>query len=111
MSHNELHCRTSFSHPFAWSCSLLLSLFYELDLSFYFVLTKSFVLTQPENNAADRQISIRLRGGKQSELFLEHSMITAAVRDALESTLIIEVQLSLTLSNNHFTVVCSVRKG
>ena len=31
-------------------------------------------------------------------------MITAAVRDALESTLIIEVQLSLTNSHNHFTV-------
>ena len=36
---------------------------------------------------------------------------TAAVRDALESTLIIEVQLSLANSHNHFTVVCLVRKG
>ena len=43
--------------------------------------------------------------------FIEPSMITAAVRDALESTLIIEVQLNLTHSHNHFIVVCSVRKG
>ena len=36
-------------------------------------------------------------------------MITAAVRVALKSTLIIKVQLSLTNSHNHFTVVEKVR--
>ena len=38
-------------------------------------------------------------------------MIRAAVKDALESTLIIKVQLCLTNPHNHFTVLCSVRKG
>ena len=53
------------------------------------MLTKSSILTQPENNAADRQIYMiivitNIRAA--TELFIEPSMITAAVRDALEST-------------------------
>ena len=42
MFHNELHCRMSFSHPFFWSCCLLLSLLYELDLSFSHLLVSIF---------------------------------------------------------------------
>ena len=66
MSHNELHCRMSFSHPFC-----LELLFFVAPIIFmswishfliywrvYFVLTKSSILTQPENNAADSQISM-----------------------------------------------------
>ena len=71
------------------------------------MLTKSSILTQSENNAADRQISMIIvitnKGCSQS-FFIEPSMITAAVRDALESTLIIKVQLSLTNTHTHFTV-------
>ena len=61
MSHNELHCRTSF--PFCLEL-LLLPLFFQLDISFCHLLvsvvTKSSILTQPENSAgaADRQISM-----------------------------------------------------
>ena len=59
ISPNELHCRTSF--PFCLEL-LLLPLFYELDLSFSRLLvsmvTESSILTQPENSAADRQISV-----------------------------------------------------
>ena len=55
------------------------------------MLTNSSILAQPENNAADRQISIIIiiinnKGCNQS-CFIEPSMITAAVRDALESNL------------------------
>ena len=62
------------------------------------MLTNSSILAQPENNAADRQISMIIvitnNKGLHSERFIEPSMITAAVRDALESTLIIKAQLS-----------------
>ena len=66
------------------------------------MLTNSSTLAQPENNAADRQISmiIVITNGLHSERFIEPRMITAAVRDALESTLIIKAQLSLTNSHN-----------
>ena len=49
---------------FAWGCCLLLPLLCELGLSFTHLLVSLFcaykllILTQPENNAADRQISI-----------------------------------------------------
>ena len=77
------------------------------------MLTNFSILTQPENNAADRQISmiIVITNNNGSELLVEPSMITAEVRDALESTRIIKVELCLTNSHNHFTVVCSGRKG
>ena len=59
ISPNELHCRTSF--PFCLKL-LLLPLFYELDLSFSHLsvsaVTESSIHTQPENSAADRQISM-----------------------------------------------------
>ena len=42
ISHNGFHCRTRFSHPFVWSCCLLLPLFYELDLSFSHLLVSLF---------------------------------------------------------------------
>ena len=42
ISHNEFHCRTSFSHLFVWNCCLLLPLFYELDLSFSHLLVSLF---------------------------------------------------------------------
>ena len=89
ISPNELHCRSSF--PFRLEL-LLLPLFYELDLSFSHLLvsvvTESSILTQPENCAADRQISmiIVIRAAVRV-FFIESSMITAAVGDALESTL------------------------
>ena len=73
-SPNELYCRTSF--PFCLEL-LFLPLFYELDLSSHLsvsVVTESSILTQPENSAADRQISMII-------------VIRVAVRDALESTL------------------------
>ena len=61
MSHNEFHCRTSFSHPFCLELLFVaLIILYELDLSFTYLLvslfcaTNSSILTQPENNAADR---------------------------------------------------------
>ena len=75
------------------------------------MLTNSSILTQPENNAADRQTSMVIVIRAAVRAFIEPNMITFAVRDALESTLIIKVQLSRTLSHNHFTVVCSVIKG
>ena len=56
ISHNELHCSNEF---FVWSCCCS---HYELDLSFSHlsvsVVTESSILTQPENSAADRQISM-----------------------------------------------------
>ena len=61
-------------------------------------------LPQSENNAADSQISMIIvitNIGAAVRAFIEPSMKTAAVRDALESTLIIKVQLSLT--NSHIT--------
>ena len=67
------------------------------------MLTNFSILAQPENNAADRQLSmiIVITNDKGCiECFIEPSMITAAVRDALESTLIIKAQLSLTNSYN-----------
>ena len=67
------------------------------------MLTNSSILAQPENNAADRQISmvIVITNNKGCiQCFIEPSMITAAVSDALESTLIIKAQLSLTNSLN-----------
>ena len=67
------------------------------------MLTNSSILAQPENNAADRQLSmiIVITNDKGCiQCFIEPSMITAAVRDALESTLIIKAQLSLTNSYN-----------
>ena len=69
------------------------------------MLTNSSILAQPENNAADRQIYMIIvitnnKGCIQTVFFIEPSMITAAVRDALESTLIIKAQLSLTSSHN-----------
>ena len=89
ISPSELHCRKSF--PFCLEL-LLLPLFYELDLSFSHlsvsVVRESSVLTQPENSAADRQISMIIVIRAVVRAFLiEPSMITAAVRDALESTL------------------------
>ena len=68
------------------------------------MLTNSSILAQPENSAADRQISmiiviINNKGCIQTVL-LNPAMITAAVRDALEPTLIIKAQLSLTNSHN-----------
>ena len=68
------------------------------------MLTNSSILAQPENNAADRQLSmiIVITNDKGCiQCFIEPSMITAAVRDAfIESTLIIKAQLSLTNSYN-----------
>ena len=62
------------------------------------MLTNFSILAQPENNAADRQISMIIvitnnKGYIQSVL-LNPAYNTAAVRDALESTLIIKAQLS-----------------
>ena len=94
---------------FVWSCCLFLPLFYELDLIFssigeLILCLQTPILAQSENNAADRQLSMIIvitnyKGCIQS-VFIEPSMITAAVRDALESTLIIKAQLSLTNSYN-----------
>ena len=50
------------------------------------MLIKSSILTQPENNAADRQISmiIVITNIKAAvSAFIEPSIITAAVRDSL----------------------------
>ena len=61
------------------------------------------MLAQSENNAADRQLSMIIVIANYKgcvQCFIEPSMITAAVRDALESTLIIKAQLSLTNSYN-----------
>ena len=55
------------------------------------MLTNSSILAQPENNAADRQISMIIviinNKGCIKERFIEPSMITATVRDSLESNL------------------------
>ena len=64
MFHNELHCRTSFSHPFFLEVLFVALIFmnwishFLIDWLVYLVLTNSSILAQPENNAADRQISM-----------------------------------------------------
>ena len=65
LSHNELHCRTSFSHPFYLELLFVTPIIFMRWISHLLIFSSigefilcASILTQPENNAADVQISM-----------------------------------------------------